>query len=138
MSSSKKEVIVGAIIVIIISLWLTNVGMMTTETNIAPLLSLSASQNNVISWVATLGAIFSVASGLWLISQSDKPAIKKWIERYTLRASIPGYFLYALIPMIAGFLLLFLLGQTTWGFGLACTSVPLTIIFLIFGLRKKD
>ena len=81
MSSSKKEVIVGAIIVIIISLWLTNVGMMTTETNIAPLLSLSASQNNVISWVATLGAIFSVASGLWLISQSDKPAIKKWIER---------------------------------------------------------
>jgi len=137
-SSTKKEIIVGAVIVIIVILWLIDVGMSTIESNSLSVLSLSASINNLISWLLTIVAVAGVTGGLLLISQSDKPEIKKWMERYTVRATIPAYFISALVPLIMGLLLLILLGQTTWGLGLACLSVPSTLIFLIFGLSKKN
>ena len=137
MSSSKKEVIAGAVIVILFSLWLINVGMTSTEIGFSPVLALSASLNNFISWLITIFAVFGVGSGLWIISQSDKPAIKKWIERFTIRATVPTYFLYALIPLIMGLLLILVLGQTAWGSGLAYLSIPSVLVFLIFGFRKN-
>jgi hypothetical protein len=137
-SSTKKEIIVGAVIVIIVILWLINVGMSTIESNSLSVLSLSASINNLISWLLTIVAVAGIAGGLLLISQSDKPEIKRWMERYTVRATIPAYFISALVPLIMGLLLLIMLGQTTWGLGLAYLSVPSTLIFLIFGLSKKN
>lgn len=137
MSSSKKEVIAGAVIVIMFSLWLINVGMTSTELGFSPVLALSASLNKFISWLITIFAALGVGSGLWTISQSDKPAIQKWIERFTVRATIPAYFLYALIPLVMGLLLILLFGQTTWGAGLACLSVPSVLVFLLYGLRKN-
>jgi len=136
-SPQKKEVIVGAIIVIITSLWIINLGMSTTGIEVPPFVSFSAQVNNLISWLATLGTVLGVAAGLLLISQSDKPAMKKWIDRYTLKATIPGYFLYALIPLIMGLLLILVLRQTAWGVSLACLSVPSTLVLLIFGFRKN-
>ena len=138
MSSSKKEVIVGAVIVIIISLWLINVGMSTPEIASLPLLSLSVFLANLISWLLTIVAVAGVTGGLLLISQSHKPEIKKWIDRYTVRATIPAYFIYALVPLIMGLLVFVVLGQTSWGLGLACLGVPSTLVFLLFGLSKKN
>lgn len=137
MSSSKKEIIVGAIIVVMFSLWLINVGMDSTDIGFSPVLAVSASQNNFISWLITIFAVFGIGGGLWIISQSDKPAIQKWIERFTIRATIPTYFLYALIPLIMGLLLILVLGQTAWGFGLACLSIPSVVVFVIYGFRKN-
>jgi len=136
-SSSKKEVIVGAVIVIMFSLWLINVGITSKEIGFSPLLALSAPLNKFLSWLITIFAVFGVSSGLWIISQSDKPAIQKWIERFTIKATVPSYFLYALIPLIMGLLLILMLGQTVWGLGLACLSIPSVLVFLIYGLRKN-
>ena len=137
MSSSKKEIIIGAVIAIIFSLWLINVGMNASETGSSPWLSLSAPLNNFVSWLITIFALLGLGSGLWIISRSDRPGIKKWIERYTVRATIPGYFIYVFVPLIMGLVLILILGQTTWGIGLACVSVPAALVFLIYGLRKN-
>jgi len=80
-SSSKKEVIIGAVIVIISSLWVINVGMSIVGAGMPPLLSLSASQNSFISWLITIFAVFGAGCGLWIISQSDKPTIKQKVDR---------------------------------------------------------
>jgi hypothetical protein len=101
-------------------------------------LSLSVLLNNLIGWLATIWAIGAVIGGLWFISQMRKPAIKSWIERYTIRIAIPFYFVFALSPVVIGILLMVLLGQTNWGLGLACLSVPSSLVFLLFALKQNN
>ena len=135
-SSHKREIIAGAVILTITSLWLVEVGLNMAGSAALPFLSLSAPTNNVVGWFATIWAISAVVSGLWLITQKSE-TLGKVFERYTIRATIPGYFLFALSPVILGLLVLFT-GQTSWGVGITCLSVPSILAFLVFALRQNE
>ena len=136
MSSHKREIIAGAVILTITSLWLVEVGLNMAGSEALPFLSLSAPTNKVIGWFATIWAIGAVVSGLWFITKKSE-TLGKVFERYTIRATIPGYFLFALSPVILGLLVLFT-GQTSWGVGISCLSVPSVLAFLFFALRQNE
>ena len=136
MSPYKKEIIVGAVMLIITSLFLVDVGTNIVRSESLSFLSLSASTSNFIGWVATICAIGTIVSGLWIITKTSKTADKVF-ERYTIRATIPGYFLFALAPVILGLLVL-LTGQTNWGVGITCLGVPLFLMFVVFALRQNE
>ena len=136
MSSYKREIIAGAVFLIITSLWLVDAGMNVAGSQSLPLLSLSAQTNSVIGWFATITAIGAIVGELWFIAQTPKTSSKVF-ERYTIHATIPSYFFFALSPVIMGLVVLFT-GQTNWGIGITCLSVPSILIFLALALRKNE
>ncbi len=136
MSSYKREIIAGAVILIITSLWLVDSSINIAGSQSLPLLVVSPILKNVIGWLATVCAIAAVVSGLWVITQTNKTP-GKLVERYTIRATIPGYFLFALSPVIMGLVIIFM-GQTNWGVGITCLSAPSILIFLVFVLKQNE
>ena len=137
MSSTKKEIIAGAVIVGIIALWFLSATSDTiTHDTISPVVS-DATAVNVIGWIATLYAIGSVALGVWGITRASG-LLGNLNKRYTIRATIPGYFLLAFFPSTLGLGLVALTRQTVWSMWLALLSLPSILVLLAFTLRKSD
>ena len=139
MSSTKKEIIAGAVIVGIIALWFMSAANDTitiTRGTSSPVVS-DATAASIIGWIATLYAIGSVALGVWGITRASG-LLENLNRRYTIRVTIPGYFLLAFFPGTLGLGLVAVTGQTVWGMWLALLSLPSVLVLLVFTLKKSD
>lgn len=91
----------------------------------------------LIGLALTLYALGAVPLGAWMIL---KPAssLGEWSRRFTLTASLPGAFFLALMPVFSGIVVVVLTRQSTWGFYLACLSLPAVIVLLALALWKTS
>lgn len=137
-SMSKKELITGAIIVMILSLLLIgNLGDIARNEEYLPPPIISDTRTiSIVGWAATLYVIGFMIVATWAMTKTGSP-FEQVSKRYTVRAVIPGYFFLVLIPYVFGIVFVLALRQTTWGLWLSCVGVPATIIFLIIALRKQ-
>ena len=92
---------------------------------------------NVINLLVTFYAIGAVVFGVWLIAKPNAQ-FEKLNQRFTIKGILPGYFLLALFPVGMGLVIIGLTRQTTWGSWLACSSLPVAMLFLAVALRKNN
>jgi hypothetical protein len=131
----KKQLMIGAILMVILICFL--IEMLTTIVERKQILPPGLSGN-----AAFLIAIFIIiytmgllAFGVW-VSLSRSTKLENWNKRYTLIATIPAYFGFALLPVFFGLILVALTDQTTRSFWLSCLSFPTVLIFLLIEIRK--
>jgi hypothetical protein len=137
MSSPKKELIAGGIVVAILAWVLIDlVATVVRNEQYLPPADPSAI-SAVIGLAATLYAIGFVVIGAWGIIKASGQ-LEQWSRRLTFKATIPGYFLMALMPIAAGLILIVITRQTVWGFWLSCFSLPSVLILLALALRKNS
>ena len=134
MQTSKKELIIGAVVVAIVMQFLIT-SLVTIEQHSQPIVT-GGNVANIIGWILTAMTIGYIALGVLLIVKAPA-SIESLNKKYTIKAAIPGYFLFALLPYIYGLLLIQFTRLSTWGFYLACTSIPTVFLFLVLLLRRN-
>jgi hypothetical protein len=133
----KRELIVGTIILMLLALFLIDSFALVARYEPifdAPLFSRQIDQ--FIGWFATLDTIFLIALIAWRAHKKE-PSIERLIQRFTIKATIPGYFIFALSPIGVGIVLIAITGQLSWGTGIAALSFPALLLFLYLELRKS-
>ena len=139
MSSSKRELIAGAVVIAGLS-WLA-MGMLDAinaeADNLLP--PIIGTAGVIIGIALTLIALGCVILGLIGVRGSANPTSKAeaWNKKFTITARIPGYFLLALVPVWASLILVTLTGQAFWATTLNCVSVPVIFIFLFYYLGRN-
>jgi hypothetical protein len=134
----KKELIIGAVVIAVVA-WVfidATTTMVSTEQDLPPSIA-SGTVAVIIGWVTTLYAVGFVALGVWAATKTSG-AWENLSQRFTLKATIPGHFFLALMPVSAGLLLILLTRQTTWGLYLAWLSLPAVLVVLAFTLRNRN
>lgn len=138
MSLTKKEVILGAVVIAGVP-WVA-MGMLDTINAEAEILlpPITGTAGVVIGIALTLVALGSVILGIIGTRGSANPTsmAEAWNKKFTLKATIPGYFLLALVPVWASLILVTLTGQAFWATTLNCVSLPIIIMFLLMYLGR--
>jgi hypothetical protein len=131
----KKQYIVGAVFVIVLLCALIEIIPTVVENGPYLPTDFSKTFDIIIGICMSFYAFSAIVLGVWW---TIKPSTKfmEWNKRFTLTASVPGYFLLALLPLLAGLILIVLTHETTWGFTLSCLSFPAILIFLALAIWK--
>jgi hypothetical protein len=137
MTVKRRELVAGAIIVgMVVCLLLQNLILMRKYGSDLPLIALSDTMSKAIPWLVTIYALGSVVFGAWLLLHSD-PGLEKYHRRSLIRAVIPGFFIFALVPAVAGLLLFGFTGIATWSYFISCLSFPAIFVYLLLALWKR-
>jgi hypothetical protein len=137
MSTARRDLIFGAVVLALFAC-----GIIDSLTNVIrnqqylPPTQMSSTAANMIGWIATLWAVGSVITAAYLVSRTNNP-LREWSQRFIIRAAIPAYFAFALVPIALGAFLI-TVGLTTWGWWLSCLSVPSILLLLALDLRGRS
>ena len=136
----KRNLIVGALIILMVA-WLVVSSGVNVVSEQGEYLTLVVQANTpialIIGWWLTLSTLVIILLFAWLAVKGNE-RFKTWNERFTVRATIPGYFFIALLPAGMGIVLMILTGQASWGCWLSCLTLPATGLFLWIALRMKS
>jgi uncharacterized membrane protein YdcZ (DUF606 family) len=135
MQTSKKELIIGAVVVVLVAQSL--IGGITTIMKYSQPVIADDNVASIFAWILTAMTVGYTVLGAVLILKAPK-SVENLSKKYTIKATIPGYFLFALLPYAYGLALIELTRLSTWGFYLACASIPAVLLFLVLLLRRKD
>ena len=137
---SKKELYTGALLMLFLVGFF--IGMVDDVpeylAEVLPVIELGPGVLKIVGWVVTIYALGMLALTVWAVIKRNE-AFKQIIQKATYRATIPGYFIVAFVPVICG-LILILIGLEQWGMMLSCTGFPAMLIFalLAIGRRKSE
>jgi hypothetical protein len=121
----------------IFSWWMFDVAVTVShEPSLTPPIQPDTTLAQVVGWGITLYIVAFLAFVMWLVQKPEDRFLAELNRRYTIRATIPGYFIFAVVPSIFGMILIGLTGQANWGLWLACLSVPSVILLAVLTLRK--
>lgn len=132
---SKKELTIGAAVVVIFAWALIDMVMGVVRNEQYLPSAASGTTSTIIGLAATLYAVGFVGFAAWGIGKAFGQ-FEEWNKRFTLKATIPGYFLLALMPVAAGLVVVVVARQTAWGIWLSCFSLPATVMLLVLTIRK--
>jgi hypothetical protein len=138
LTTHRRELIAGTVVVMLVACVLLNaIGTLIRNQQYLPLMIADPAVGNVINIVVTLYAIGVVVLGMWLIARPGA-RFEKLNQRLSIKGVVPGYFWLALFPVGMGLVMIVLTQQTAWGFWLACSSLPVAMLFLIIALRNNN
>jgi hypothetical protein len=138
MSASRKELVLGAVVVAMF-VWSFIDSLLNLIQNPVYLAAptLPGATATAMGWTCTLWAIGAIAIGAWLVVKGPSQ-VRGLAERLTIKAIIPGYYVFALVPLCMGAALIAAAHLTTWGWWLSCLSLPSVLLFLVLLLRARS
>jgi hypothetical protein len=135
---SKKELIFGAVITAFLAFWIIGIFIDAIGvTTIEPIIS-NYSTITIIGWIITIWLIGILLISIWAIWRTNNPAIENLKKRLTIRATIPGYFIVVIIPIMIGMGFSFLTGNSNWGGWLMCLSFPTLLLLTLITIRTHS
>ena len=136
---SKKELITGAIIslVVLVLLIFYASDVVKIYFQVSSPLTLTDHSVRTIGWIVT-GWIILVLILTAVISMHPTKQYKNLIQKFTIRAVIPGYFVVATLPIFTGLSLAIVTGLVNWGLWLTCLSIPALITFSLLALKANS
>ena len=131
---SKRELYTGAVLTLISISFFIGVIADISETMAGslPLIELEPGIFKFFGWGVTIYAIGMIILTVWAVSKRSD-AFDQLIQRTTYRATIPGYFIIAFVPVVCG-LFLITAGLGQWGMVLSCTGFPAVLVFLLLAI----
>ena len=134
----KKELIAGTLIVIGLALFIIDtIARVTSYEHLFDQPIFSEQTSSIIGWFLTLDTIFLIFLIAWRIYKQDA-SIERLRKHFSVRATIPGHFIYALTPIGMGVGLMAITGNYVWGSLLAGLSFPAALIFMYLELKQTD
>jgi hypothetical protein len=137
--SNRKELVAGAVfaLLLIICCSLITFDGLTASLRVSPPPVTSVSIARIIAWAIT--GYSALVMVILIIIAAKGGAYKNSIDqRFTARFTIPGHFVFALVPIAMGLALGLFTGYIIWGIFLACSSVPMLIVFFVIALKAKS
>jgi hypothetical protein len=135
MTVKRSDLVAGAIIVcMVVFVFLGSFDTLIENQSDLPTITYSDSMSKAIPWLMTIYALGSVVFGAWLFLRSAPGN-----ERFNrgVRAVIPGFFIFALVPAVAGLFLFFFTGIANWSYFIFCLSFPAVFVYLLLALWKR-
>ena len=135
MNVPRREFLLGSLIVLIIICSLINlfVDAVRQFQTITPVAN-DVTSSTIIALMLTLSGFGSVIVGGFIASGIGGNSWEK-LRQLNLRATIPVYFVFALVPITNGVVLAIFNGSQ-WGFWLSYLSIPAIAVYLLLGIRS--
>ncbi len=134
----RRDLIVGTIVVATIVCLLSLVLASTIRDEyrlqlLKPLVAPEASFG--LAAFLLIFSLLSVVVGA-LFAAGNRRSFGNSINRFSVQATMPAYFVFALIPLVSGLMLGIATGNVNGQCLLSCLSLPATIILAFVGIRS--
>ncbi len=136
-TNTKTSLIAGAIILLLFTCFLIDLAVLTAgnATAFEPPLVSDPALWNLLGLLAVLSTLSIIVLAAWLISRGNA-TIQHLSDMFTIKATIPGYFLVALFPIGTGISVMLLTRRMEMGCLVTLLSIPSILLFLVIALRK--